>query len=443
MNNFSKSFLIAALVGLFCSNIHATALGDLAASMKAGEWRQLATTNMPTALAANGSSGGIMGYADGGAWDSKNEKLYFVGSDHCETARFVSYDAKTNAWSRLAQPSWVDPAGYCGGMTHGYDCNTINVGAGTFYFRGMGGQVVYTYNIAGGTWSSLPANNNFYSVAFGMSYFPEAHGLFVADMQLGYAFIGNDITNQWKTLSSTLANTAGCYHSISEYNPVHKVVIFGGGNGNRTLYKVDSLQKITRLKDSPVDLSCSGLASLLTVDPVSGDYLVITSDGQFHAYDVLSDTWRTLPGSNFFGSILGGSGNGAVWDVVATPISNYGVVMFSKDNMANSMVYLYKHASGAKIDGQKLNPQANEGLKVMITPNPFSSSAAISFPLKGNGKVSAKIFNIQGKVVADLSSGFSGSNRMVWDAGTVPAGIYLLSGNIGNEQFSKTLFLRK
>jgi hypothetical protein len=325
-------------------------------------------------------------------------------------------------------------------MGHGYDHQDINVAAGIYYFREN--HVVHCYKISNGTWSDTPQNTDIYSIALGVSYFPEAHGLFVADMQVGKAWIYLDATSQWKTLSTTIVGTTGSYHGISEYNPVHKVVIFGGGNGNRSLYKMDSLQKITRLNDSPVDLSCSSLSSLLTVDPVSGDYLVITSDGLFHIYDVVTDTWRMGPGSNFFGSTKGGS-NGAVWGVIAAPISNYGVVMFAKDNLANSMVYIYKHSSGSRIDGQKLNSPAKAGLKVDISPNPFRSSVAISIASNGPENVSAGIFNVQGKCVADLTRAFAQGNRITWNSGQLPAGIYLLHGSIGSKPFSETILLRK
>ena len=439
MKGFLKFFLISMSLGLLFGNLNANTLGDLAATMKAGDWRQLTTTGMPAALAASGSSGGIIGYSSSAAWDSKGEKFYYIGSDHCDTRRFVCYDASTNAWSRLPQPPWVNPAGYCNGMGHGYDHQDINVAAGIYYFREN--YLVHCYKISTGTWSDTPENTDIYSIALGVSYFPEAHGLFVADMQIQKTWIFLDATSQWKTLSPVVG-TSGSYHGISEYNPVHKVVIFGGGNGNRSLYKMDSLQTITRLKDSPVDLNCSSLSSLLTVDPVSGDYLVFTSDGLFHIYNVLTDTWTMGPGSNLFGSTKGGS-NGAVWGVIATPISNYGVVMFAKDNLANSMVYIYKHSSGAGIDNQKVNSSAAEGLKVDVSPNPFSSSAAISIASNGHGNVSAGIYNVQGKCVADLSSRFAGDNRIIWDAGSLPAGIYLLHGSDGNGRFSKTLLLRK
>lgn len=432
------TLILVLLAGVLCT-VSATVMGDLAATMKAGDWRQLTTTGMPAALAASGSSGGIIGYSSSAAWDSKGAKFYYIGSDHCDTRRFVCYDANTNAWSRLAQPPWVDPSGYCNGMGHGYDHQDINVAAGIYYFRE--GYLVHCYKISNGTWSDTPQNTDIYSIALGISYFPEAHGLFVADMQIQKTWIYLDATGQWKTLSPVVG-TSGSYHGISEYNPVHKVVIFGGGNGNRSLYKMDSLQRITRLNDSPVDLNCSSLSSLLTVDPVSGDYLVITSDGLFHIYDVLTDTWRMGPGSSFFGSTKGGS-NGAVWGVIAAPVSNYGVVMFAKDNLANSMVYIYKHSGGSKIDDRKLNSPSAERLNADVSPNPFHSSVSISIASSEPGKISAGIYSVQGKLIADLSPAFARGGTVSWDAGRLPAGIYLLKCIAGDDVFCKRLFLRR
>ncbi len=61
-------------------------------------------------------------------------------------------------------------------------------------------------------------------------------------------------------------------------------VIFGGGNGTRVLYKIDANRTVTRMKDAPVSFSSSGGAGVLTVDPVSGDYLVFPSDGSFLSF---------------------------------------------------------------------------------------------------------------------------------------------------------------
>jgi hypothetical protein len=85
----------------------------------------------------------------------------------------------------------------------------------------------------------------------------------------------------------------------------------------------------------------------LTVDPVSGAYLVFGADGSFYVYDVAADTWTKQSQTNLFAPVLcdGTCDARFVWQVVATPVSTYGVVAFVKFNFGNSTVYIYKHAS--------------------------------------------------------------------------------------------------
>ena len=76
----------------------------------------------------------------------------------------------------------------------------------------------------------------------------------------------------------------GVYHNIAEYSPVHKMVLFGGGNGSSDLYKLDAKGKVTTLKKTPIGVGT--MQSIVTLDPVSGDFLVFGKNGSFYVYDV-------------------------------------------------------------------------------------------------------------------------------------------------------------
>ena len=65
----------------------------------------------------------------------------------------------------------------------------------------------------------------------------------------------------------------GVYQNFAEYNPVHKVMIFGGGNGSRDLYKMDNAGTITKMMNAPIDLGTTW-GSITTIDPMSGDFLI-------------------------------------------------------------------------------------------------------------------------------------------------------------------------
>jgi hypothetical protein len=136
----------------------------------------------------------------------------------------------------------------------------------------------------------------------------------------------------------------GNYQTTGIYNPVHHVMLFGGGNNSSNttdLYKLDVTSTITRLNDAPQGMGV--MQSVLTVDPVSGDYLVFFSDGTFWSYDVMTQTWTKQPGSNFFDPVIAGCNS--VCGVLAVSISTYGVNMFIVYAPGSSRVYLYKHSN--------------------------------------------------------------------------------------------------
>jgi hypothetical protein len=138
----------------------------------------------------------------------------------------------------------------------------------------------------------------------------------------------------------------GEYHNIAEYNPVHKVMLFGGGNGpnGREIFSMDASGQISALRDAPFPLGI--MQSVVTVDTASGDYLVFGNDRTFYSYDIVTDAWRQHNASNV--PIFTTAYGAPVFGIVATPISNHGVNFFVQCNGKNDCrVFLYKHAPGS------------------------------------------------------------------------------------------------
>jgi len=152
--------------------------------------------------------------------------------------------------------------------------------------------------------------------------------------------------------------TMGQYHNFIEYNPVHKLVIFGGGNGSSDVYRIDGAGKITKMRNAPIALGI--LKTIVAVDPVSGKYLVFTDDDRFYEYDVTSDTWarqqRSFPSLHISDGI----------QTVEAGITNYGVNMFVKYDYTQATVWLYKHTGGGvqSPPGDVLAPDAPSNLRV-------------------------------------------------------------------------------
>src|SRR5262249_50356599 len=166
----------------------------------------------------------------------------------------------------------------------------------------------------------------------GLVAFLSGHGLYFYDIP----------KNKWRQLATDLGQYA--YHEIARYNPVHKVIVFGGGNDSKgyvskDLRKLDASGKVTKLREAPIPVGVT--ATIFTVDPVSGKYLVFGRRKQVYVYDVTTDSWTERKGEEppilAFGPDLKGS---AIFGCVAAPVSSHGVVMFVKYDRDNSKVYL-------------------------------------------------------------------------------------------------------
>lgn len=340
-------------------------LAETAAEMNAGEWRELATGNLEPTLAQTtcGATGSIFPFSEDAVWDPASHRVYFIGSDHIYIGncpgmigqRFISYSEAENNWSALPNPPWFAPT-----VAHGYDHSAIDVARGIYYHfpYGESDRTVHRYDITDEKWLPDTPTAPTRACCTGVEYFPEFVGADSSAPAGGLVFAGDGnvwahrtSANQWTGALSDSRLNFGEYHTVAEYNPVHKVVIFGGGEvyslaqAFNTLFKLAPDGTVTALNNAPFTLRVN--LSIVTVDPVSGDYLVFGPNGEFYVFDVIANKWTQKTGSPLFAAPLR---NGIVTTVdltVAAPISTYGVVMFIKHipgNAAQTKVYLYKHS---------------------------------------------------------------------------------------------------
>lgn len=298
-------------------------LAAIAAKMPAQSWQEIKTRGLSRDLLAAGDGYHILEYIEEACWDPRSRQLMFIGQGHMSKIKHIVYSDSGNIWRELPQPFWASDFG------NSYDHHAINPVAGYFYFHPFNTQQVYQYHIASKSWSALPAMPDAMVCCLGMEYFPEMNGLVLAGGGRIYFF---DVQKgEWRVIATKLA--MGPYHNFAEYNPVHGLMLLGGGNGSRNIYKMDSSGQVTALKDAPMTLGTSH--SINTVDPVTGDYLIFGKNAGFYQYDILTDTWSLPSTKPAFGQVDA---------TIACPIACYGVTLFLTCHHGNPRVLLYKHA---------------------------------------------------------------------------------------------------
>src|SRR5262249_34834276 len=162
-------------------------------------------------------------------------QLFYVGQDHGEpdqTQAFVSYSEATNSWSTLPSTSWMHVGST---PSHGYDHMALDPVHRYFYVRSpYMGTTTYKYQIDNQTWTPIASNNlmSYVQCCGGLDYFPEMNGvIWVQGGEVGNTggvFLLSDSTGQWSRVGQINTYVMGSYHNFAEYNPVYKVVLFGG-----------------------------------------------------------------------------------------------------------------------------------------------------------------------------------------------------------------------
>ena len=98
--------------------------------------------------------------------------------------------------------------------------------------------------------------------------------------------------------------------------------------------------------------------------------------------------------------------------------------------------------TGSLSNGLTLNPifELNQSY-----PNPFNPSTTISFQIKEFSDISINVYDINGRVVANLFDGFKsvGEYSINWNAGNIPSGTYFVNMNTNSFSSTQKLMLIK
>jgi hypothetical protein len=362
------ALLAASTMLAVTTSASASALGDAAAQLQPGQWKVLNRAgdgsgfdyDLITSCQPSGCNDLLLNYADKGLWNPLTREIHFLGKGHLAELKHLNYGEATNKWLREAKPSWdCGRSDNCYSLGHGYEHTSLNPANGDIYARLLTSEV-FKWNRLTKVWTALPGAPTL-EVAIAIEYFPELGGLVMVGTRnnTGEVHLYRESTKTWSQLAGGLS--MGPYHNVASYNPVHKVVIFGGGNGSSQLYRLDASGAVTPIANAPVGVGI--MQSIFTVDPASGRQLLFSSGGGFYEYDVATNRWSTLSSS---GVPLFASTENRIWMRVAVPISTHGVVAFlAEGGTSDTRVLLYRHAASTQAPSADTTPPpAPSGLTI-------------------------------------------------------------------------------
>jgi len=316
-----------------------TPLAQAAAAMAPGSWATF-STNLDGAAslfdlidAGGNPDKRITEYADKMVWLSGRQEIHFTGGGHNANEKTIMYTDADNTWHDLGTPPWyVQPVG---GAIHGYQ---HNAGRGsTHYYLQFGGTTLHTRDIPSGTWGLLDTTGVSLGTAGALGaleWFPTfgTGSLIIVNGQTPAVYRWNG--KSWSVVGSP---AMGGYHNVGVYSPIKDLMYLGGGNGSNQLYTMSNVGSIIPRASCPVEFGI--IASVTTVDPVSGRLVLVCSDQVVRVYDPGTNTWftDTAPPAGFFSAFYP---EGNVMGVVAAPVYDYGVTMFI--TIGGPAIYLRK-----------------------------------------------------------------------------------------------------
>lgn len=155
------------------------------------------------------------------------------------------------------------------------------------------------------------------------------------------------------------------------------------------------------------------------------------------------------------GFILRSADGGLTWDTVSAPTENdlYAVSFSTPDfgiSVGEGGTELYSADGGLTWVNREVEPTIALNQKTIAEvklnqnyPNPFNPTTNISYVLPFNASVSVKIFDLAGREVRTLASGYQqqGTYSVNFDATNLSSGVYfyVLRANAGGNEMVKTM----
>jgi hypothetical protein len=235
----------------------------------------------------------IAGWTDDAHWDSATGQLLYMGLR--QTRQFIAYSEETNAWRVIPLDRNSDNPVFQTKFGHIYGNNAFDPETSRFFHRygtyeEQAGGVSY-YDVARGAWTKLPAAASLKGSHQGsgmcIEYFSARKELVSLGKQI-WAF--SEARQAWEERGKCPLDG---YHSLLRHNPFREeLLMIGGNNAPRTVARLQKDGALEVLKYAPVDLGVRH--DKLTVDPVSGRYLIMHRERKFYEFDSNTGAFRLI-----------------------------------------------------------------------------------------------------------------------------------------------------
>lgn len=329
--------ILALLLWLIPSIAGASVISDAAAALAPGSWVQINTTGISN-LHDNVSGGTqhVLTYIDGIHWDPVRRRGLALTSDDPGDRYLVVIDEPTNTWSRTLISN---------GRSHQYDSFSCDLVERVCVSVSGDGGASWSINMDTLVMTSRGAVPTGFSDAEGGSWNADRGGFYLNDAGCLHRF--DTVTFTWAQNVACVPSGTTTYHSVSEYNPMRHITVFGGGTNatGRNIYHMNAAGTITRKNDAHTDVGAlEAPRSEFVYEPVTGNFLLLRSNGKLWEYNPQADTWTDITVASGVPSQLFLTSDSNQLNAVAMPIPAYGVIFWAQCQFQTCTTWLYKHA---------------------------------------------------------------------------------------------------
>ncbi len=309
-----------------------SSFAELVATLAPGEWLQY-ESEAPERFFEQGEGGHRLDWADSAVWDPASGCLLHYGGGHLTIPALTIYCVGTGEWIRGPLPPWLDLEGSFWGYTnHGYDRNAFDPRTRTLFFSRN--DEVWSYSLGSNSWRRSIHGHRSDLREFAVHH-PD-HGVLIGAGNAPGLLAFEPASEEARPLAAPFH---GALHSFGQYSPRSGVMLYGGGDGRRDVYRFeDGEGRPTALAPEEIRTVSSGGAGGWVVEhPTSGDFLFLSAPtGIMHRYRVAADRWESLG--------AGPLGEGAR-NAMAVSMPEYGCVLFlSRRSGSSATATVYRPA---------------------------------------------------------------------------------------------------